>query len=128
MLKFFVIKGDFVVDKLIVEQDVPDEDFEFILLVFVGEFVDDAENLVDLVNDTDPLGVLELLIDLVFVPEEDDEAQPGGDLDLLNDLGVSEMELLTILDDSELYPDEQLEAIASRLGFGEQFNQVIENN
>ena len=60
--------------------------------------------------------------------EEDDEAQPGGDLDLLNDLGVSQMELLTILDDTELYPDEQLEAIASRLGFGEQFNQVIESN
>ena len=27
-----------------------------------------------------------------------------------------------------LYPDEQLEAIANRLGFGEQFNQVIESN
>ena len=67
------------------------------------------------------------VLDLEF-PEEDDEAQPGGDLDLLNDLGVSEMELLTILDDSELYPDEQLEAIASRLGFGEQFNQAIESN
>ena len=67
------------------------------------------------------------VLDLEF-PEEDDEVQPGGDLDLLNDLGVSEMELLTILDDSELYPDEQLEAIASRLGFGEQFNQVIESN
>jgi len=49
-------------------------------------------------------------------------------LDLLNDLGVSEMELLSILDDTELYPDEQLEAIANRLGFGEQFNQVIESN
>ena len=67
------------------------------------------------------------VLDLEF-PEEEDESQPGGDLDLLNDLGVSEMELLTILDDSELYPDEQLEAIASRLGFGEQFNQVIESN
>ena len=67
------------------------------------------------------------VLDLEF-PEEDDEAQPGGDLDLLNDLGVSQMELLTILDDTELYPDEQLEAIASRLGFGEQFNQVIESN
>ena len=78
-VEVFVIKGDFVVDKLIVEQDVPDEDFEFILLVFVGEFVDDAENLVDLVNDTDPLGVLELLIDLVFVPEEDDEAVEDAD-------------------------------------------------
>jgi hypothetical protein len=38
------------------------------------------------------------------------------------------MELLSILDDSELYPDEQLEAIANRLGFGEQFNLVIEGN
>jgi putative tRNA adenosine deaminase-associated protein len=67
------------------------------------------------------------VLDLEF-PEEDDESQPGGDLDLLNDLGVSEMELLSILDDIELYPDEQLEAIANRLGFGEQFNQVIESN
>ena len=67
------------------------------------------------------------VLDLEF-PEEEDESQPGGDLDLLNDLGVSEMELLSILDDTELYPDEQLEAIANRLGFGEQFNQVIEGN
>ena len=67
------------------------------------------------------------VLDLEF-PDEEDESQPGGDLDLLNDLGVSEMELLSILDDTELYPDEQLEAIANRLGFGEQFNQVIESN
>jgi putative tRNA adenosine deaminase-associated protein len=67
------------------------------------------------------------ILDLEF-PEEEDESQPAGDLDLLNDLGVSEMELLSILDDTELYPDEQLEAIANRLGFGEQFNQVIESN
>ena len=67
------------------------------------------------------------VLDLEF-PEEEDESQPGGDLDLLNDLGVSEMELLSILDDTELYPDEQLEAIANRLGFGEQFNKVIESN
>ena len=67
------------------------------------------------------------VLDLEF-PEEEDEPQPGGDLDLLNDLGVSEMELLSILDDTELYPDEQLEAIANRLGFGEQFNLVIESN
>ena len=53
------------------------------------------------------------VLDLEF-PEEEDESQPGGDLDLL--------------DDTELYPDEQLEAIANRLGFGEQFNQVIESN
>lgn len=65
------------------------------------------------------------VLDLEF-PDEEDESQPGGDLDLLSDLGVSQMELLSILDDTELYPDEQLEAIANRLGFGESFNQVIE--
>ncbi len=67
------------------------------------------------------------VLDLEF-PEEEDKSQPGGDIDLLSDLGVGEMELLAILDDTELYPDEQLEAIANRLGFGEQFNQVIESN
>ena len=67
------------------------------------------------------------ILDLEF-PEEEDESQPGGDIDLLSDLGVGQMELLAILDDTELYPDEQLEAIANRLGFGEQFNQVIEIN
>jgi len=67
------------------------------------------------------------ILDLEF-PQEEDESQPGGDIDLLSDLGVGQMELLTILDDTELYPDEQLEAIANRLGFGEQFNQVIESN
>jgi putative tRNA adenosine deaminase-associated protein len=67
------------------------------------------------------------ILDLEF-PEEEDESQPGGDIDLLSDLGIGQMELLAILDDTELYPDEQLEAIANRLGFGEQFNQVIESN
>ena len=67
------------------------------------------------------------ILDLEF-PQDEDESQPGGDIDLLSDLGLSEMELLAILDDTELYPDEQLEAIANRLGFGEQFNQVIESN
>ena len=67
------------------------------------------------------------VLDLEY-PQEEDESQPGGDIDLLSDLGVGEMELLAILDDTELYPDEQLEAIANRLGFGDQFNQVIESN
>ncbi len=67
------------------------------------------------------------ILDLEF-PQDEDESQPGGDIDLLSDLGLGEMELLAILDDTELYPDEQLEAIANRLGFGDQFNQVIESN
>lgn len=40
-------------------------------------------------------------------------------------LGVEELELL--LDDPELYPDEQLAGIASRLGFGDQFDSLLES-
>jgi hypothetical protein len=80
-VEVFVINGDFVVKTLLVEQDVPDEDLECILLVFVGEFVDDEEDRVDLVMDTDPLDVFDVLIDLVFVTDEDDEAVAEDDLE-----------------------------------------------
>ncbi len=60
------------------------------------------------------------------MPEEDDEPFPAGDLDIISDLGVHRMELSTLCDDPDLFPDEQLEAIASRLGFGEDFAQLLE--
>ena len=60
------------------------------------------------------------MMDLPF-PEEDDESQPGGDVDLLTDLGLNEMELEAIAGDDQLYPDEAIEAIAKRLGFGDEF-------
>ena len=66
------------------------------------------------------------MLDLPF-PEEDDDSQPGGDIDLLADLGMSAMELEALCDDPELFPDEQLEAIASRLGFGNQFAELYES-
>jgi len=64
------------------------------------------------------------LLDLPM-PEEDDEPQPGGDVDLLADHGMSAMELETLAADEELFPDEQIEAIAWRLGFGEQFAELL---
>jgi len=64
-------------------------------------------------------------LDLPF-PEEDDDSQPGGDIDLLSDLGMSAMELEALCDDPELFPDEQLDAIASKLGFGNQFAELYE--
>jgi hypothetical protein len=36
------------------------------------------------------------------------------------------MEMAALCDDAELFPDEQLEAIAGRLGFGDQFAQLLE--
>jgi putative tRNA adenosine deaminase-associated protein len=65
------------------------------------------------------------MLDLPF-PEEDDDSQPGGDIDLLADLGMSSMELEALCDDPELFPDEQLDAIASKLGFGNQFAEIFE--
>ena len=66
------------------------------------------------------------MLDLPF-PEEDDDSQPGGDIDLLSDLGMSAMELEALCDDSELFPDEQLDAVASKLGFGNQFAELYES-
>jgi len=66
------------------------------------------------------------MMDLPF-PEEDDESQPGGDVDLLTDLGINEMELEAIAGDDQLYPDEAIEAIAKRLGFGDEFIDLYEN-
>ena len=51
----------------------------------------------------------------------------GGDLDLLTDLGINEMELEAIAADEDLYPDEAIEGIAKRLGFGDQFVDLYEN-
>jgi len=76
--------------------------------------------------ESDLAGDLLEMLDLPF-PEEDDDSQPGGDIDLLSDLGMSAMELEALCDDSELFPDEQLDAIASKLGFGNQFSELYES-
>ena len=60
-------------------------------------------------------------------PEEDDEPLPAGDLDIFSDLGLQSMELSTICDDADLFPDEQIEAIASRLGFGDDLTELLES-
>ena len=61
------------------------------------------------------------------IPELDDEPLPGGHMDIIADLGMGHMELEALCDDVELFPDEQLEAIARRIGFGEQFTEVLDN-
>lgn len=69
--------------------------------------------------------VLELS-DIEF-PAEDDADEPAGDLNIFADLGLDAMELQIICDDDEIYPDEQLEVIARRIGFGDEFNELVEN-
>jgi putative tRNA adenosine deaminase-associated protein len=57
-------------------------------------------------------------------PEDEDDEQPAGDLDLLGDLGMHAMDMGVLLDDVDLYPDEMLSDIARRLGFGELFDDA----
>ncbi|ASY22008.1 tRNA adenosine deaminase-associated protein [Candidatus Planktophila dulcis] len=60
-------------------------------------------------------------------PDEEDEPLPAGDVDIFSDLGLHSMELSTLCDDADLFPDEQIEAIANRLGFSEQLTELLES-
>ena len=64
----------------------------------------------------------------VPAPEDDesDEPLPAGDLRIVDDFGVGPVEIELLLDDEDLWPDEQLATIASRIGFGEQFDALLE--
>ena len=75
-----------------------------------------------------PLGLDAL--DRLGVPspedDESEEPQPAGDLRVVDDFGVSPVDLEFLLDDDEMWPDEQLATIATRIGFGEQFDAALE--
>jgi putative tRNA adenosine deaminase-associated protein len=62
------------------------------------------------------------------LPEGDDldQVQPAGDLGLLADVGVSAMDLGALCGELDLYPDEILADIATRLGFSEQFDAAVD--
>ncbi|MDT4936717.1 MAG: hypothetical protein QOG80_388 [Pseudonocardiales bacterium] len=62
-------------------------------------------------------------------PDDDelDELWPIGDLDLFDDLGLSEEEMERILDDMDAYPDEMLETIVERIGIGDDYAEVTES-
>ncbi|MGH3438624.1 MAG: tRNA adenosine deaminase-associated protein, partial [Sciscionella sp.] len=59
--------------------------------------------------------------------EEDDELYPEGELGILSDLGMPEPELQVIIDDPDLYPDEQLQMIAQRCGFADEFGMQLDS-
>jgi putative tRNA adenosine deaminase-associated protein len=58
-------------------------------------------------------------------PDDDDEPQAAGDLELLSDLGMPALDLGVLCDDDDLYPDDILRDVADRLGFGDEFEAVI---
>ena len=71
--------------------------------------------------------VLEKL-DADISAEDLDDADPfeEGDLGLLSDIGLPEAVLGVILDETDLYADEQLGRIAREMGFAEQLSAVLE--
>ncbi|PXY31302.1 tRNA adenosine deaminase-associated protein [Prauserella muralis] len=69
------------------------------------------------------------VLDLLRVdpPDEDDDMLwPEGDLEILADLGMPGPELEVIVNEIELYPDEQLQMIAQRCGFGDEFAKLLD--
>ncbi|WP_436493228.1 tRNA adenosine deaminase-associated protein [Actinokineospora sp. HUAS TT18] len=67
-------------------------------------------------------------LDLLRVdpPEDEDEVWPEGSLDILADLGLPAPEMQVIIDEIDLYPDEQLQMIAQRLGFADEFTKHLD--
>ena len=61
-------------------------------------------------------------------PEELEDADPfeEGDLGLLSDVGLPEAVLGVILDESDLYADEQLGRIAREMGFADELSAVLD--
>ncbi|WP_344237057.1 tRNA adenosine deaminase-associated protein [Actinocorallia libanotica] len=72
--------------------------------------------------------VLEYLeIDL---PDEDDDLDqvlPVGDMSILADLGMDEMELGAISGDLEAYPDEMLLSIGEKIGFAAPLERALDS-
>lgn len=63
----------------------------------------------------------------VHVDVADDDQEPAGDLGLLADLGITAAEMGELLDDLDLYPDEVLGEVAARLGFGDRFDELVDD-
>lgn len=61
------------------------------------------------------------------IPEDDDdEAEPIGDLGILKDLGIPEFELTAMCEDLDLSSDQLLTEIADKIKIGPQFRKVVD--
>lgn len=70
--------------------------------------------------------VLDFLGEDVDEPEDDEDGELVGDLDMLADLGLSEFELGTIVDDLDASSDQMLAAVADRININPDFSQATE--
>jgi len=70
--------------------------------------------------------VVDFLGDEVEIPDDDEDGEPVGDLDMLADLGLSELELVTVADNLDLSSDQMLGAIADRINIDPDFSRATE--
>jgi putative tRNA adenosine deaminase-associated protein len=103
------------------------DDF-FVAVRVIGSQVSVLLSDIAAATEGDPLAISVLEYLDIPVPDEDDIDQilPAGDLSIFADLGLDEMDLAAISSDMEMYPDEAVEAIAARLGFGPAMERALD--
>jgi putative tRNA adenosine deaminase-associated protein len=65
------------------------------------------------------------LIGLEWDEEDLEEFEAAGDVSLCVDFGLDAGELIMICQDDDMYPDDQVRAIAKRLGFSEELTAAL---
>lgn len=63
----------------------------------------------------------------VHVEIDEEEQAPAGNLDILADLGLSAAEMGELLDDYDLLPEDVIAEIAAVAGFGDEFDEFLED-
>lgn len=64
-------------------------------------------------------------IDLADDEDDIEDLEPAGDFAIVADFGMSAEELEALCEDPELYPEDQIAAIATRLGFADQLDAEL---
>ena len=102
-----------------------DEDF-FLLVRVAGE---QTKVLLSDVTAAMDWPISRSALDFLGIPlpeaEDEEDPVPAGDPGIVADLGLGVMDMGVLLDDYELYPDEMLSDIATRIGFGTQFDETV---
>jgi putative tRNA adenosine deaminase-associated protein len=102
------------------------EDF-FVVIRIVG---DDVRILLSDVTAAFDSPFAGQVLDLLGLPmpdgDDEDDMEPAGDLDLLEDLGISPLLMAELCDDLELYPDDVFAQLAEHLGFSEQYDAAMQ--
>lgn len=65
------------------------------------------------------------LIDLEWDEDDVEEFEAAGDVGLCEGFGLDSAEMLMICGDEEMYPDEQVRAVAKRMGFANELATAL---